>query len=159
MKKFKSVEIKEKKVITTKKRGYPSILKSAGISLKSAGIWSKFLSRGFFSRRFRPLLFECGDRVVWTCTSAFQKRQYSLYENVNITYTSAFESTGIGSTYSNAFKNAGLGGIYSNAFKNAGIGYIHFFVKTVPTQVKTPEQGLKSAWTYLGTFEKRWYRY
>ena len=57
-----------------KKRGYPSILKSVGIAPKSAGIGSKFLSRHFFSRCFRPPLFECGDRVVWTCTSAFQKR-------------------------------------------------------------------------------------
>ena len=59
---------------TTKKGGYPSVFKSAGIAPKSAGIGSKFLSRRFFSRRFRPPLFECGDRVVRTCTSAFQKR-------------------------------------------------------------------------------------
>ena len=57
-----------------KKRGYPSVLKSAGIAPKSAGIGSKFLSRRFFSRRFKPLLFECGERVVRTCTSTFQKR-------------------------------------------------------------------------------------
>ena len=59
---------------TTKKGGYPSVLKSAGIAPKSARIGSKFLSRRFFSRRFRPPLFECGDRVVRTCTSTFQKR-------------------------------------------------------------------------------------
>ena len=62
------------KSFTTKKRGYPSVFKSAGIAPKSAGIGSKFLSRRFFSRRSRPPLFECGDRVVRTCTSAFQKR-------------------------------------------------------------------------------------
>ena len=59
---------------TTKKRGYPSVLKSAGIAPKNAGIGSKFLSRRFFSRRFKPPLFECGDRVLRTCTNAFQKR-------------------------------------------------------------------------------------
>ena len=42
-----------------------------------------------------------------------------------MTYTSAFKSTGTGS-------------------KNVGIGYIHIFIKVVPTQVKTPEQGLKA---------------
>ena len=111
---------------TTKKRGYPSIFKSAGIAPKSAGIGSKFLSRRFFSRRFRPPLFKCGDRVVRTCTGAFQKRWDrsqrfqtlfrrfwkrwdSLYENVNITYSSASKSAGICSTYSSAFKSAGIG--------------------------------------------------
>ena len=111
---------------TTKKWGYPSIFKTAGIG-------SKFLSRRFFSRRFKPLAFECGDRVTQTCTSAFQKRWDrsrrfqilfqsfylcwdSLYENVNITYTSvfttcasAFESTGIGCTYASASKSVGIG--------------------------------------------------
>ena len=57
---------------TTKKGDYPSILKSVGIAPKSAGIGSKFLSRRFFSRRIRPPLFECGDRVVRTYTSAFK---------------------------------------------------------------------------------------
>ena len=32
--------------ITTKKQGYPSVLKTTGIAPKSAGIGSKFLSRG-----------------------------------------------------------------------------------------------------------------
>ena len=50
-----------------KKRGYPSVLKSVGIAPKSAGIGSKFLSR-----RFRLPLFECGDRIVRTCTSTFK---------------------------------------------------------------------------------------
>ena len=59
---------------TTKKRGYPSVFKSAGIAPKSAGIGSKFLSRRFFSRRFRPPLFECGDRVVRAYTSALDRR-------------------------------------------------------------------------------------
>ena len=103
---------------TTKKWGYPSIFKTAGIALKSARIGSEFLSRRFFSRHFKPLAFECGDRVTRTCTSAFQKRtlfrrfylcQDSLYKNVNITYTSAFESAGIGTTYASAFKSAGIG--------------------------------------------------
>ena len=122
---------------TTKKRGYPSVLKSAGIAPKSAGIGSKFLSRHFFSRRFRLPLFECGDRVVRTCTSTFQKCrdrsqrfqtlsnpvsaflkalgrplwkcEDNLYQHFWKAYTSAFESAGIGSTYSSAFQNAGIG--------------------------------------------------
>ena len=52
-------------------------------------------------------------------------------------YTSTFRSAGIGTTYAGAFKSTGTGS------KNAGIGYIHIFIKAVPTQVKTPEQGLK----------------
>ena len=55
-----------------------------------------------------------------------------------MTYTSAFRSASIGTTYAGAFKSAGTGS------KNAGIGYIHTFIKAVPTQVKTPEQGLKA---------------
>ena len=47
---------------------------------------------------------------------------------------------------------------YISAFKSADTGYIHIFVKAVPTQVKTSEQGLKSAGTYPGIFEKHWYR-
>ena len=43
-------------------------------------------------------------------------------------------------------------------YLSAGIGYIHIFVKPVPAQVKTLEQGLKSVGTYPGAFEKRWYR-
>ena len=43
-------------------------------------------------------------------------------------------------------------------FKSTGIGYIQIFVKAVPTQVKMPEQGLKSAGTYPGAIEKCWYR-
>ena len=102
-------------VITTKKWGYPSVFKSAGIALKSIGIGSKFLSR-----RFKPLAFECGDRVMRTCTSAFQKRWDrswhfqtlfrhfylcwdNLYKNVNITYTNVF------TTCASAFESAGIG--------------------------------------------------
>ena len=47
------------------------------------------------------------------------------------TYTSVFESVGIGTTY-------------ASAFKSAGIGYIHIFIKAVPALLKTPEQGLKA---------------
>ena len=54
-----------------------------------------------------------------------------------MTYTSAFRSVGKGTTYAGAFKSPGTGS------KNVGIGYIHIFIKAVPTQVKTPEQGLK----------------
>ena len=61
---------------TTKKQGYPSVLKSAGIAPKSARIWSKFLSRRFFSPRIRPPLFEC--------------------VSIGSTYASAFKSVGIG---------------------------------------------------------------
>ena len=109
--------------ITTKKRGYPSILKSAGIAPKSAGIGSKFLSRRFFSRRIRPPLFECGDGLCGPIPAlsnpvpAFLKAlgqplwkcEYNLYQRFWKAYTSAFESAGIGSTYSSAFKNAGIG--------------------------------------------------
>ena len=56
-----------------------------------------------------------------------------------MTYISTFRSAGIGTTYAGAFKSAGTGS------KNAGIGYIHIFIKVVPTQVKTPEQGLKAS--------------
>ena len=62
------------KANTTKKWGYPSIFKTPRIALKSGGIGSKFLSQRFFSRRFKPLAFKCGDRVARTCTSTFQKR-------------------------------------------------------------------------------------
>ena len=54
-----------------------------------------------------------------------------------MTYTSTFRSAGIGTTYAGAFKSANIGS------KNVGIGYIHIFIKAVPTQVKTLEQGLK----------------
>ena len=52
-------------VYTTKKRGYPSVFKSAGIAPKSAGIGSKFLSRRFFSR-------ECGYRVARPVPALFK---------------------------------------------------------------------------------------
>ena len=55
-----------------------------------------------------------------------------------MTYTNASKNAGIGTTYAGAFKSPGIGS------KNAGIGYIHIFIKAVPTQVKTPEQGLKA---------------
>ena len=55
-----------------------------------------------------------------------------------MTYTSAFRSAGIDTTYASAFESAGI------SSKNAGIGYIHIFIKAVPTQVKTQEQGLKA---------------
>ena len=104
---------------TTKKWGYPSVFKTAGIALKAAGIGSKFLSQRYFSQRFKPLAFECGDRVTRTYTSAFQKRWDrsrrfqtlfrrfylcwdSLYENMNITYTSVF------TTCASAFESAGI---------------------------------------------------
>ena len=54
-----------------------------------------------------------------------------------MTYTSASKSVGISTTYAGVFKSAGTGS------KNAGIGYIHIFIKAVPTQVKTLEQGQK----------------
>ena len=57
---------------TTKKRGYPSVFKSAGIAPKSAGIGSKFLSRRFFSRRFKPLGNECGYRVARPIPALFK---------------------------------------------------------------------------------------
>ena len=42
-------------------------------------------------------------------------------------------------TYTSASKSADIGS------KSAGIGYIHIFIKAIPTQVKTPEQGLKAS--------------
>ena len=47
-------------------------------------------------------------------------------------------------THASAFRSAGIGTTYADAFKSAGIGYIHIFIKAIPTQVKTPEQGLKA---------------
>ena len=76
------------------------------LALQKNRIGSKFLPLRFFSRRFKPLRFECQNRVTKlvpmlfksteTSNNAFQtlfQRFYlcrdSLYENVNITYTSA----------------------------------------------------------------------
>ena len=73
---------------------------------------------------------------------SLRKFEYNLYQRFWKAYSSTLESAGIGSTY-------------SSAFKSAGISYIHIFVKVIPTQVKTPEQGLKNAGTYPGAFEKR----
>ena len=112
--------------ITTKKQGYPSVLKTTGIAPKSAGIGSKFLSWRFFSWPFKPPWFECRYRVVKHVPALFKsagigpnafqtlfQRFYlcwdNLYENVNITYISAFESARIGTTYASAFKSAGIG--------------------------------------------------
>ena len=83
-----------------------------------------------------------------------------------MTYPSTIESAGIGTTNASAFESAGIGllnfihswpipallsttyaGVFKSAgtgSKNAGIGYIHIFIKAVPTQVKTPEQGLQA---------------
>ena len=63
-----------------------------------------------------------------------------------MTYTNASKNAGIGTTYAGAFKNPGIGS------KNAGIGYIHIFIKAVPTQVKTLEQGLKAPGPILALF-------
>ena len=41
---------------TTKKRGYPNVLKTTGIAPKRSVIGSKFLSRRFLSRRFKPYI-------------------------------------------------------------------------------------------------------
>ena len=69
-----------------------------------------------------------------------------------MTYTNAFRSASIGTTYAGTFKSASIGTTYAGTFKsvgtgskNTGIGYIHIFIKVVPTQVKTPEQGLKAS--------------
>ena len=56
-----------------------------------------------------------------------------------MTYTSTFRSAGIGTTYADAFKSAGTGS------KNAGICHIYIFIKAIPTQIKTSEQGLKAS--------------
>ena len=85
---------------TTKKQGYPSVFKSAGIDLKSAGIALKsagiglfFLSRRFFSRRFKPPGNECGNRAngpvpallkalgkAYALCQRFQKRWYRPFK-------------------------------------------------------------------------------
>ena len=58
--------------VTTKKGGYPSVLKIAGIALKSAGIGSKFLSQRFLSRRLKPPRFECRNRVAGPVPALFK---------------------------------------------------------------------------------------
>ena len=108
---------------TTKKQGYPSVFKSAGIALKSAGIGLFFLSRRFFSRRFKPPGNECGNRAngpvpallkalgkAYALCQRFQKRWYRPFKLYwYMTYTSAFESAGIGRTYSSVLNSAGIG--------------------------------------------------
>ena len=75
-------EVSECLFCTTKKGGYPSILKTIGIAPKSTGIGSKFLFRRFKSPRFEyrdrvagplPALFRpCSS--VFTCVgTAFMK--------------------------------------------------------------------------------------
>ena len=107
---------------TTKKQGYPSVLKTAGIAPESAGIGSKLLSLCF-----KPPRFECRNRITGPIPALFKstgigpstfqtmfQRFYlcwdSLYENVYITYTSVF------TTCANAFESAGK--------KNARIGIL-----------------------------------
>ena len=63
------------------------------------------------------------------------------------TYTSAFESTGIGpfklywlDTYSSAFVNAGIGTAYANAFRSASIGLLNYIdLRLIPTLFRTLE--------------------
>ena len=80
---------------TTKKRDYPSVLKSAGIAPKSAGIRSKFLSRRFFpgasDRRFLnvgigscgPVLedshLEMKKALVFTVNNAYDIAKQFIY--------------------------------------------------------------------------------
>ena len=59
-------------VDTLQKNRDPNFLKSAGIAIKNAGIGSKFLSRRFFSRRFKPPWFECWNRVVGPVPALFK---------------------------------------------------------------------------------------
>ena len=104
---------------TTKKQGYPSVFKTAEIAPESAGIGSKFLSRRFFSRRVKPPRNECGYRVAGPVPTLFKSagkcicpilkrwyRPFKLYWFM--TYTSAFESAGIGRTYSSILKSTGI---------------------------------------------------
>ena len=65
-----------------KNEAIPAVLKTAGIAPKSARIGSKFLSRHFCSRRFKPLGNECGYRVarpVQALSKALGKA-YALYQ-------------------------------------------------------------------------------
>ena len=64
--------------LTTKKWGYPSIFKTIGIAPKSAGIRSKFLSRRFFSRRFKPPGNECGYRVAIPVPALFKSTRKGI---------------------------------------------------------------------------------
>ena len=51
---------------------------NAGIAPKSAGIGSKFLSRRFFSRRFKPLGNECGYRVARPVPALFKSARKGI---------------------------------------------------------------------------------
>ena len=69
---------------------------------------------------------------VYKINFFFFKRTYtSAFESAGIgpfklywfkTYTSVFESVGIGTTYASVFESAGIGTTYASAFKSAGIG-------------------------------------
>ena len=106
---------------TTKKWGYPNVFKTAGIALKSAGIGSKFLSRHFFSRRFKPLAFECGDRsrrfqtlfrrFYYLC-QRFWKHRHRLYlcQRSQKRWDRSFKKKKKNSKpYSSGFQSAGIG--------------------------------------------------
>ena len=54
------------------KKGYPSVFKTVGIAPKSIGIGSKFLSRRFFSWRFKLPGNECGYRVARPVPTLFK---------------------------------------------------------------------------------------
>ena len=91
---------------------------------------------------------------------------------IGTTYAGTFKSTSIGlqwiyplKTYTSAFKNTGISTSYVSAFKSVGIApeirrykFSKLLVNTIPAQIKTLEQGLKSTETYSGAFEKRWYK-
>ena len=99
-------------------------------ALKTAGIG--FGNFFFFLNDLSQCFWEHWNR--YRLCQRFWKRWYRPFKFYSfMTYTSA----GIGITYASAFKSAGTGS------KNAGIGYIYIFIKAVPTQVKTLEQGLK----------------
>ena len=121
------------KVSATKKMGYPSVFKTAGIR-------SKLISQRFKPPRSEslyrnagpvPVLFKnagIGPGAFQTLFRCFYLCRDSLYEKVNITYTGVFESVGIGTTY-------------ASAFKSAGIGYIHIFIKTILALLKSTGTG------------------
>ena len=123
-----------------KKWGYPSVLKTARIAPEGAGIGSKFLSRRFFSWRFKPPQFECRYRVAGPVSELFKSvgrgiqvfqiiMIQDLYQRFQKAYTSAFESVGIGKTYSSVLKSPDIAlelikfkQTYISTFESAGIG-------------------------------------
>ena len=113
-------------ISSLQKKGLSQHFENCWVAPESVGIGSKILFRRFFSWCFKPPRFECQNRVAIPVPTLFKSAgigpsafqilfrcfylcQDSLYENLNITYTGAFESARIGTTYASAFKSVGIG--------------------------------------------------